>query len=77
MTATYHPSAVLWDPEKGPEAFLDLKGVQEKARQLCRTACFPGPGEPIEREKPSYHVFGTKVFLLCYRLHTFSGLLSR
>ena len=43
MTATYHPSAVLRDPEKGPEAFLDLKGVQEKARQLCPDSLLPRP----------------------------------
>lgn len=43
MTATYHPSAVLRDPEKGPDAFLDLKGVQEKARQLCPDSLLPRP----------------------------------
>ena len=35
MTAFYHPSALLRDPSKRPEAFEDLKGLQEKIRALC------------------------------------------
>ena len=35
MTALYHPSALLRDPSKRPETFVDLKSVQEKIRSLC------------------------------------------
>lgn len=35
MTAIYHPSALLRDPEKRPETFLDLKAIQAKVRELC------------------------------------------
>lgn len=43
MTAIYHPSAVLRDPEKGPDTFVDLKGIQEKIRQLCPDSLLPRP----------------------------------
>ena len=43
MTAIYHPSAVLRDPEKGPDTFVDLKGIQEKVRQLCPDSLLPRP----------------------------------
>lgn len=35
FTALYHPSALLRDESKRPETFRDLKGLQEKVRQLC------------------------------------------
>ena len=35
MTALYHPSALLRDPSKRPETFVDLKGIQAKVRELC------------------------------------------
>ena len=35
MTALYHPSALLRDPSKRPETFVDLKGIQGKVRELC------------------------------------------
>lgn len=35
MMALYHPSALLRDPSKRPETFVDLKGLQAKIRQLC------------------------------------------
>ncbi len=35
MTATFHPSALLRDPARRPDAFRDLKGIQAKARELC------------------------------------------
>lgn len=35
MTAIYHPSALLRDPSKRPETFVDLKRIQEKIRALC------------------------------------------
>ncbi|MCI8909574.1 MAG: uracil-DNA glycosylase [Oscillibacter sp.] len=35
MTAIYHPAALLRDVSKRPETFEDLKGVQEKIRELC------------------------------------------
>lgn len=34
-TATYHPSALLRDPEKRPEAFVDLRAIRAKIRELC------------------------------------------
>ena len=35
MMAMYHPSALLRDPSKRPEAFVDLKTLQHKIRELC------------------------------------------
>lgn len=35
MMALYHPSALLRDPTKRPETFVDLKGLQAKIRELC------------------------------------------
>ena len=35
MTAIYHPAALLRDESKLPETFVDLKSIQQKARQLC------------------------------------------
>ena len=35
MTAIYHPAALLRDPSKKPETFVDLKGIQAKIRELC------------------------------------------
>ena len=35
FTATYHPSALLRDESKRPEAFQDLMGIREKVRELC------------------------------------------
>ncbi|MBQ9347591.1 MAG: uracil-DNA glycosylase [Oscillibacter sp.] len=35
MTALYHPSALLRDPSKRPETFLDLLSLREKVRQVC------------------------------------------
>ncbi len=43
ITAIYHPSALLRDPEKRPETFVDLKGLQEKIRQLCPDTFLPHP----------------------------------
>ena len=34
MTAIYHPSALLRDPSKRPETFVDLRGLREKIRVL-------------------------------------------
>ena len=34
MMAIYHPSALLRDPTKRPETFLDLKSLQAKIREL-------------------------------------------
>ncbi len=33
--ATYHPSALLRDPGKRPEAFEDLRTLRSKIRQIC------------------------------------------
>lgn len=33
--ATYHPSALLRDPGKRPEAFEDLRSLRSKIRQVC------------------------------------------
>lgn len=35
MTAHFHPAALLRDPRKRPESFQDLKGLQEKIREIC------------------------------------------
>ena len=35
MTALYHPAAILRDPTKRPETFVDLKEIQQKIRQVC------------------------------------------
>jgi DNA polymerase len=34
MTATYHPSALLRDVSKRPEAFEDLMSIREKLRSM-------------------------------------------
>lgn len=34
MTATYHPSALLRDPLKRPEAFMDLLSIRDKIREV-------------------------------------------
>ena len=35
MMALYHPSALLRDPAKRPDTFLDLKILQAKIREVC------------------------------------------
>jgi DNA polymerase len=35
MTSIYHPAALLRDPSKKPDTFVDLKNIQRKIRQLC------------------------------------------
>ena len=35
MTALYHPAAILRDPSKRPDTFLDLKSLQAKIREVC------------------------------------------
>lgn len=35
MTAIYHPSALLRDPGRRPEAFDDLMRIREKIREIC------------------------------------------
>ena len=35
MTAIYHPAALLRDSDKKPDAFVDLKRLQAKIRQVC------------------------------------------
>ena len=35
MTAVYHPAAILRDPSKRPDTFMDLKAIQEKVREVC------------------------------------------
>ena len=34
-TAIYHPAALLRDPSKKPETFVDLRSIREKIRQVC------------------------------------------
>ena len=36
MTAVYHPAALLRDPSKRPETFVDLLSLREKVRQVCQ-----------------------------------------
>ncbi len=35
ITAIYHPSALLRDPGKRPETFVDLRGIRQKIREIC------------------------------------------
>ena len=35
MMAMFHPSALLRDPSKRPESFVDLKSLQAKIREVC------------------------------------------
>ena len=42
MMGMYHPAALLRDPRKRPEAFLDFKAVESKMKEL-------GSGDPQER----------------------------
>jgi len=35
FTAIYHPAALLRDPHKKPDTFLDLKAIQQKIRDIC------------------------------------------
>lgn len=35
MTALYHPAALLRDPAKKPDTFVDLKRLRAKIRQVC------------------------------------------
>lgn len=46
MTALYHPSALLRDPSKRPETFVDLKSLQARIRDLCPDTLIPRPPLP-------------------------------
>ena len=35
MTALFHPAAILRDPNRRPETFVDLKSIQAKIREVC------------------------------------------
>ena len=35
VMATYHPSALLRDPSKRPEAFMDLRSLRKEIRAVC------------------------------------------
>ena len=35
MTALYHPAAILRDPSKRPDTFVDLKELEKKIRAVC------------------------------------------
>ena len=43
MTAIYHPSALLRDPLKRPETFVDLKSIQAKIKEICPDTLLPHP----------------------------------
>ena len=36
MMAMFHPAAILRDPRRRPEAFVDLKTLQAKIREVCQ-----------------------------------------
>lgn len=36
MMAMFHPAAILRDPRRRPEAFLDLKALEAKIHEVCR-----------------------------------------
>ena len=46
MTGIYHPAALLRDPYKKPDTFVDLKAIQEKIRQVCRHTVLLSPIPP-------------------------------
>ena len=35
MTALYHPAAILRDPSRRPDTFVDLKSLERKIREVC------------------------------------------
>ena len=35
ITAIYHPAALLRDPEKKPDTFVDLRAIRAKIREVC------------------------------------------
>ena len=35
MMAMFHPAAILRDPGRRPDAFLDLKSLQARIREVC------------------------------------------
>lgn len=35
ITAIYHPAALLRDPSKRPDTFVDLKSIQRRIREVC------------------------------------------
>ena len=35
ITALYHPAALLRDPSKKPDTFVDLRGLREMIRRVC------------------------------------------
>ncbi len=37
IMATYHPSALLRDPSKRPEAFMDLRELRKEIRAVCNS----------------------------------------
>ena len=44
-TAIYHPAALLRDPSKKPDTFVDLRAIRDKIRQVCtHTQVFPAKG---------------------------------
>lgn len=43
-TALYHPAALLRDPRKKPDTFVDLKALQAKIRELCPQTYLPAAG---------------------------------
>ncbi len=40
MTSIYHPAALLRDPHKKPDTFVDLKGIRQKAMEICEDTTF-------------------------------------
>lgn len=36
MMALYHPAALLRDPRRRPETFVDLKRLQDKIKEICK-----------------------------------------
>ena len=45
VMATYHPSALLRDPAKRPEAFDDLKSLQREIERVCPNTALDRPWE--------------------------------
>ena len=44
ITAIYHPAALLRDPDKKPDTFVDLRAIRTKIREICtHTVLIPNP----------------------------------
>ena len=50
MMALYHPSALLRDPTKRPDTFMDLKRLQAKIQEICPDTLTPMDLSPVSND---------------------------